>query len=69
MSRCYCPSCRPIGFRRTYTEEYRHECEVQYVAAMKEAQRKEYLRRVAEVRGDRATTRILNDLKMSPSLD
>lgn len=45
--------------------DYRHECEVRYVAAMETREhRRRYLSGVREYRGDQATERIIDGLKI-----
>ncbi|HJT63100.1 MAG TPA: hypothetical protein VJ797_15630 [Burkholderiales bacterium] len=52
----------PVITGPTFTEEYRHQCEVRHVRAMGSARQQEYLKGVAEKRGAPAAERIKGDL-------
>lgn len=53
MPKCLCEMCTPNP-AFTYTEEYRHQCEVRYVLRLAEERRAEYLALVLEERGPNA---------------
>lgn len=63
---CQCPACSPDP-APTYTEQYRHECEVRMVSAMPTRERRiAYLlgpKGVKEQRGQDAARRIIRDLQ------
>lgn len=62
---CHCRKCRPIGFRTTYTEEFRHECEVRMLAAKTQEERDEWIagkRGVKNLRGEESAIRLITDL-------
>lgn len=59
---CLCPSCRPQDPAPTYTEAYRHECEVRYVVSLgTQEDRRKYLAGVAKRRGLEAMSTLRND--------
>lgn len=66
MPECKCESCSPTP-GLTYTEQYRHECEVRHVQNMPTRDRRIYYllgpRGVKEQRGQEAARRIIRDLK------
>lgn len=65
MTRCYCPDCRPIGPRKTYTPEFRAECEVRMLADWPHPHRVDYLtgrRGVRELRSEAAADAIIESL-------
>lgn len=68
MISCQCPDCTTTP-APTYTPEFRHDCEVRYVAAIPSRDRRvAYLlgpKGVAERRGAAAAQRIIDDLKES----
>lgn len=53
MSACGCPGCS-ANPPPTYTEKYRHECEMRVVAAMSHARRITYINGVRDKRGPEA---------------
>lgn len=56
---CLCEMCRPDDPGRTYTEAFRHECEVRYVVGLPSNERRaEYLEKVFEKRGRKAYKRL-----------
>lgn len=58
---CHCPRCSDAPWQ-TYTEAYRHQCEVQSVVALQDrVARKAYLALVAEKRGAAAAERLRQD--------
>lgn len=63
MSECRCPGCsRKPG--PTFTEAFRFECEVRYLAHMPTRDhRKGYLRHVALKRGGEASARLIDGLR------
>lgn len=65
MTRCYCPDCRPIGTKPTYTPEWRHLCEVTMLSIWPHPHRVDYLtgkRGVRELRGEAAADAIIESL-------
>lgn len=55
---CYCPACTDRQ-RRTYTPEYRHACEVQFVIALGARERRlAFFRLVVKHRGEEAAKRL-----------
>ncbi len=44
------------------SEQYRHECEIRYIASLKLKERREYLALVAQHRGAKAVQLIKNEL-------
>ena len=50
-------------FENTYSEEYRHECEVRFVAKMDLKGRRQYLGGVLEKRGVEAQQRLKDSLE------
>lgn len=44
------------------SEQYRHECEIRYIASLKLKERREYLALVAQHRGVKAVQTIKNEL-------
>lgn len=59
---CRCEICRPKDPARTYTETFRHECEVRYIVSMtSNEQRAAYLEGVFEKRGRKAYRRLRKD--------
>lgn len=65
---CYCPACSKDP-RPTYTEEWRHACEVRDVESMTAAQRGRYLDLVKSARGPEAMARIMEDMKIERGED
>ncbi len=59
---CYCPLCTTEP-RPTYTEAWRHACEVRDVESMTQAQRSRYLDLVHSQRSPEAMARIMADMK------
>lgn len=60
-TKCLCELCSPLP-AKTYTEAWRHECEVRYVVALgTNAERKSYLALVNERRGTEAAARLRKD--------
>ena len=60
--RCLCIDCSPAAPGPTYSEQFRHECEVRYVADLPgTAARVEYLRMVVDKRGYPAGKRLRDD--------
>lgn len=57
---CYCPNCSSEP-QPTYTEAWRHACEVRDVASMSQAARARYLDLVRDNRGPEAMARIMED--------
>ena len=63
VSTCLCQACcaKPSP---TYTEKFRHECEVRYVASLAhKSARKVYLSKVAIARGRDVVQRIIDGLR------
>lgn len=59
MAKCRCEVCCPDNPAPTYTEQFRHECEVRAVVAMaSNARRRSYLEKVEKRRGAAAADRI-----------
>lgn len=56
---CYCSQCSKEP-KPTYTEEFRHKKEVEFVAKHKGAWIKEYLQKVLEKRGSAEYHRLRN---------
>lgn len=48
--------------RLTWTEQFRHECEVRYVAKQSENWIKNHLRKVGQIRGEAAGIKLKNDV-------
>jgi len=64
MTECRCPNCSDAPLP-TYTERYRHKCEVRYVAGLpKKEDRSRYLRHVALKRGAAAAQQIIASLRV-----
>jgi hypothetical protein len=60
MTACACESCRPDDPAPTYTERFRHECEVRYISLLDDP--REYLAGVVKTRGVTAQQRLIADL-------
>ena len=56
---CYCESCSENP-KSTYTEEFRHKKEVEYVAKRKAPWIKEYLSKIKRIRGEAEYHRLRN---------
>lgn len=59
---CQCASCRPHAPGKTYTRAFMRECEARAVLAMPFADRKPYLKKIEERRGENARRVLENEV-------
>lgn len=61
MTPCHCESCAPGAVQFTYSQQFRHECEVRHLTRMTFVERKTYIDGVRSKRGDAAADALIRD--------